>query len=217
MHLRSEGFWTDDPPDVPTSAWYARCTAGVLHDPEGESVICLCGLDQKEWPEGLETGDGAQVSGLPRVEGPPTVAAWSVHPSVSTEQFMEESDSARLNLPNSHALRVDGLSGVTLLERFANELLAKEELEYDEIEAIFTEYGKQRVLPALDADGPVRVDNAGQIGEEGPLHNAVLTGGGEDTAPFYRDKWLEVWRGDALSVLRRLPSESVHCAITSPP
>ena len=191
MHLRSEGFWTDDPPDVPTSAWYARCTAGVLHDPEGESVICLCGLDQKEWPEGLETGDGAQVSGLPRVEGPPTVAAWSVHPSVSTEQFMEESDSARLNLPNSHALRVDGLSGVPS--------------------------DAHGVGASLDADGPVRVDNAGQIGEEGPLHNAVLTGGGEDTAPFYRDKWLEVWRGDALSVLRRLPSESVHCAITSPP
>ena len=31
-----------------------------------------------------------------------------------------------------------------LLERFANELLKKEELEYDEIEAIFVEYGKQR-------------------------------------------------------------------------
>ena len=35
-----------------------------------------------------------------------------------------------------------------VLERFANELLKKEELEYDEIEAIFAEYGKQRVFPA---------------------------------------------------------------------
>ncbi len=34
-----------------------------------------------------------------------------------------------------------------LLERFAQELLKKEELEYDEIEAIFVEYGKQRNLP----------------------------------------------------------------------
>ncbi len=34
-----------------------------------------------------------------------------------------------------------------LLERFANELLKKEELEYDDVEAIFLEYGKQRVLP----------------------------------------------------------------------
>jgi ATP-dependent Zn protease len=34
-----------------------------------------------------------------------------------------------------------------LLERFKDELLRKNELEYDEIEAIFTEYGKQRVLP----------------------------------------------------------------------
>jgi len=31
-----------------------------------------------------------------------------------------------------------------LLDRFANELLAKEELDYDEIEAIFAEYGKKR-------------------------------------------------------------------------
>ena len=29
-----------------------------------------------------------------------------------------------------------------LLDRFANELLTKEELEYDEIESIFREYGK---------------------------------------------------------------------------
>ena len=35
-----------------------------------------------------------------------------------------------------------------LLERFAADLLKKEELEYDEIEAIFTEYGKQRHFPA---------------------------------------------------------------------
>ena len=35
-----------------------------------------------------------------------------------------------------------------LLDRFANELLKKDELEYDDIEAIFTEYGRQRVLSA---------------------------------------------------------------------
>ena len=34
-----------------------------------------------------------------------------------------------------------------LLERFKDELLKKNELEYDEIEAIFAEHGKQRVLP----------------------------------------------------------------------
>jgi ATP-dependent Zn protease len=36
-----------------------------------------------------------------------------------------------------------------LLERFANELLKKEELEYDEIEAIFAEQGKQRGTPGV--------------------------------------------------------------------
>jgi len=35
-----------------------------------------------------------------------------------------------------------------LLERFKDELLKKDELEYDDIEAVFAEYGKQRVLPA---------------------------------------------------------------------
>ena len=38
-----------------------------------------------------------------------------------------------------------------LLERFAGELLKKEELEYDEIEAIFAEYGKQRRFPAISS------------------------------------------------------------------
>ncbi len=38
-----------------------------------------------------------------------------------------------------------------LLERFKDELLSKDELEYDEIEAIFAEYGKQRVLPAPES------------------------------------------------------------------
>ena len=35
-----------------------------------------------------------------------------------------------------------------LLERFKDELLKKNELEYDEIEAIFAEYGKQRLFPS---------------------------------------------------------------------
>ena len=36
-----------------------------------------------------------------------------------------------------------------LLERFAKELLAKEELEYDEIDAIFAEYGKAHPSPSV--------------------------------------------------------------------
>jgi hypothetical protein len=39
-----------------------------------------------------------------------------------------------------------------LLERFTEELLKKNELEYDEIEAIFKEYGKQRATPALGSE-----------------------------------------------------------------
>ncbi|MBI2094241.1 MAG: AAA family ATPase [Candidatus Omnitrophica bacterium] len=35
-----------------------------------------------------------------------------------------------------------------LLERFKDELLKRNELEYDDIEAIFSEYGKQRTLPS---------------------------------------------------------------------
>ena len=38
-----------------------------------------------------------------------------------------------------------------ILDRFANELLKREELEYDEIEAIFSEYGKSRAQTAVSA------------------------------------------------------------------
>lgn len=47
-----------------------------------------------------------------------------------------------------------------IFERFAHELLMKEELEYDEIEAIFAEYGKPnpRTLPARDTTTEVQTD-----------------------------------------------------------
>jgi hypothetical protein len=35
--------------------------------------------------------------------------------------------------------------------------------------------------------------------------------------PFFSDEHLTVYHGDALTVLRELPSESVHCVVTSPP
>ncbi len=41
-----------------------------------------------------------------------------------------------------------------LLERFAQELLKREELEYDDIEAVFAEYGKQRIFPAPSPQPP---------------------------------------------------------------
>jgi len=191
VHLRSEGFWTDDPPDVPASAWYARCLAGVLHDPEGESIVCLCGLDEKEWPEGLEAGDGPQIGGLPRVEGPPTFAAWSVHPTVSAEQAVEQVDGMGLDHPDSDALGVDGLGSVAA--------------------------DPHGVGAALDADGAVSIDDPGEVSEEVRVHHDTLTGGGEVTSLYYRDDWLEVHRGDARDVLAGLQSESVHCVVTSPP
>jgi len=35
--------------------------------------------------------------------------------------------------------------------------------------------------------------------------------------PYYADDWLTVYQGDAATVLRELPAESVHCVVTSPP
>lgn len=35
--------------------------------------------------------------------------------------------------------------------------------------------------------------------------------------PFYSDQWLTIYEGNSLDVLRSLPTESVHMAITSPP
>ena len=65
----------------------------------------------------------------------------------------------RLN-DETHAILLQCLNEVevllkaehTVLERFANELLKKEELDYDEIEAIFAEYGKQRQFPPSKPD-----------------------------------------------------------------
>jgi DNA modification methylase len=34
---------------------------------------------------------------------------------------------------------------------------------------------------------------------------------------FLKTKLATLWQGDSLDVLRRLPSQSVHCAVTSPP
>ena len=35
--------------------------------------------------------------------------------------------------------------------------------------------------------------------------------------PYLSDTDVTIYLGDALEVLRELPDESVHCAITSPP
>ena len=51
-----------------------------------------------------------------------------------------------------------------LLERFKDELLAKDELEYDDIEVVFAEYSKQRVLPLP----PVPSGHEGSAPSSGP-------------------------------------------------
>jgi hypothetical protein len=125
VHLHSEGFWTDNAPDVPASEWYARCLAGVLHDPQGESVVCLCGLDQKEWPDGLEEGGSPEVGHLPRVEGPPRLAAWGVHPTVAVEQAVQEVDGVGLDLPDTDALGVEGLPAVPVAHSVGAQALGR--------------------------------------------------------------------------------------------
>ncbi|MBI3322620.1 MAG: AAA family ATPase [Candidatus Omnitrophica bacterium] len=65
---------------------------------------------------------------------------------------MKEKLNEETHLILNQCLRdVDGLlkREDVLLERFASDLLKKEELEYDEIEAVFAEYGKQRRFPEL--------------------------------------------------------------------
>ena len=73
-----------------------------------------------------------------------------------TSQGDRLSDHTKEKLNNeTHAILAQCLQQVErllrqedgLLERFATELLQKDELEYDEIEAIFAEAGKQRTLP----------------------------------------------------------------------
>ncbi len=80
------------------------------------------------------------------------LSAWGFRQSGSGDRL---SDGVKEKLNNeTQAILTQCLSDVekllreedVLLERFTAELLKKEELEYDEIEAIFAEYGKQRPL-----------------------------------------------------------------------
>lgn len=79
--------------------------------------------------------------------------SWAFRKS-STSDHLSDSVKEKLNNETSALLQmcmkeVEDLlrREDVLLERFKDELLKKNELEYDEIEAIFVEYGKQRVLP----------------------------------------------------------------------
>ena len=75
--------------------------------------------------------------------------------AVPTEQLSEQTKE-KLNNETRKILqeslkKVEELlvKEMKLLERFADELLKKEELDYDEIEAIFSEYGKHKYIPYL--------------------------------------------------------------------
>ena len=85
------------------------------------------------------------------------LSSWAFRESGSGDRISDRMKD-RLN-EETHKILAECLKDVetllrkehVLLERFANELLKKEELEYDDIEAIFVEYGRQRVLPAPSA------------------------------------------------------------------
>ena len=69
--------------------------------------------------------------------------------STIPEHELSETVKTRLNEDTNHILKecmcdVEELlkREKTIFERFAHELLVRQELEYDEIEAIFAEYGK---------------------------------------------------------------------------
>ena len=85
------------------------------------------------------------------------LSSWAFRESGSGDRISDRMKD-RLN-EETHKILAECLKDVeallrkedVLLDRFANELLKKEELEYDDIEAIFVEYGRQRVLPAPSA------------------------------------------------------------------
>ena len=91
--------------------------------------------------------------------------------SLIPESQLSEEIKGKLN-EDTHAIIQDCLKEVEellvqekeLFERFAHELLTKEELEYDEIEAIFAEYGKAN--PRLT--GEKTAPETGTPGGQGP-------------------------------------------------
>ncbi|MBI2884731.1 MAG: AAA family ATPase [Candidatus Omnitrophica bacterium] len=82
----------------------------------------------------------------------------SMFRGASQGERLSDRTKERLN-EETHAILLQCLKDVDtllraedkLLERFATELLKKEELDYDEIEAIFVEFGKQRIFPGPTA------------------------------------------------------------------
>jgi len=82
------------------------------------------------------------------------LSSWAFREAGSGDRIADRTKE-RLN-EETHKILAECLGDVeallrkedVLLERFAQELLKKDELEYDDIEAIFVEYGKQRVLPS---------------------------------------------------------------------
>jgi cell division protease FtsH len=86
------------------------------------------------------------------------LGSWMFRGSGSHD-YLSDRTKDRLN-EEMHRLLNESLKDVeellrredALLERFKEELLQRDELEYDQIEAIFAEYGKQRLLPAPAPD-----------------------------------------------------------------
>jgi cell division protease FtsH len=83
--------------------------------------------------------------------------SWAFRASSSAD-LLSDRVKEKLN-DEMHALLTQCLKEVeallrkedALMERFAEELLKKDELEYDQIEPIFVEFGKQRPIPAAPA------------------------------------------------------------------
>jgi len=95
-----------------------------------------------------------------------------------SEAFKEKLNSATQMIMREAIAEVENVLTAErhILDRFAKELLIREELDYDEIETIFVEYGKHPKIPSQEpkivlAPGAVRVDGPQVLASQPPKPN----------------------------------------------
>jgi ATP-dependent Zn protease len=140
-----------------------------------EIKMCLGGYASEKLVTGSTTsgviGDFQKAMGLAHSMvwrlgmGGKYLGDWELLASIEKSRI-SESVRSELNAETNHILQsclkdVEQMLAQerVLLDRFANELLKREELEYDESEAIFSEYGKSRAQVAALAKPAVSPKN----------------------------------------------------------
>lgn len=155
FHDRAEFGGTGSGTGMSTPPGDASDLTFLLSRSQGEAVLSLCSLDSQVGQERGERGCGFAISLPPVPQRTPTFGAWIGDTDVSTESLGEEFERSSFDLADVDAFAVARLSRVT-----------------DHSDGV-------RV--ALDADGPIRIEDTSEVRESCFVHSPILPGGGDVT------------------------------------